>query len=172
MKTEYIKVDNLNDAFRVIFSGENVKAIDLITVLKELDESTGLGWQPRNSLIYPKLWARKGAFSSSAETFVDAFDHTAYKETVWNFSEAREENSIDGLELHGWGAWPDPASWNDVIPLQKAAELKQLLATVPKDTPVFSPSDNFELDGRLKNIVNFYSIKDLSGKAWLILKTK
>ena len=91
---------------------------------------------------------------------------------VWNFSEAREENSIDGLELHGWGAWPDPASWNDVIPLQKAVELKQLLATVPKDMPVFSPSGNFELGGRLKNNVNFYSIKDLSGKVWLILKTK
>lgn len=39
MKTEYVKVDNLNDAFRVIFSGENVKAIDLRTALKELDES-------------------------------------------------------------------------------------------------------------------------------------
>lgn len=49
---------------------------------------------------------------------------------------------------------------------------KQLLATVPKDMPVFSPSDNFELSGRLKNNVNFYSIKDLNGKAWLILKTK
>lgn len=69
-------------------------------------------------------------------------ESTAYKETVWNFSEARGENSIDGLELHGWGAWPDPASWNDVIPLQKAAELKQLLATVPKDTPVISNVDN------------------------------
>ena len=55
METRYIKVDSLNDAFRMIFSGENVKAIDLITVLKELDESTGLGWQPRNSLIYSKL---------------------------------------------------------------------------------------------------------------------
>ena len=120
----------------------------------------------------PETLSKEGAFSFSAETFVDAFDHTAYKETVWNFSEAREENSIDGLELHGWGAWPDPVNWSEVIPLQKAAELKQLLATVPKDTPVFSPSDNFELGGRLKNIVNFYSIKDLSGKAWLILKTK
>lgn len=172
METRYIKVDNLHDAFRMIFSGENIKAIDLITVLKELDESIGLGWQPRNSLIYPKLWARKGVFAPSVETFVDAFDHTAYKATVWNFSEQREKTAINGLELHGWGAWPNPVNWDEVIPLQKAVELKQLLATIPKDTPVFSPSVNFELGGRLKNIVNFYSIKDLSGKTWLILKTK
>ena len=70
----------------------------------------------------PKTLGKEGAFSFSAETFVDAFDHTAYKETVWNFSEAREENSIDGLELHGWGAWPDPVNWSEVIPLQKAAK--------------------------------------------------
>ena len=58
----------------------------------------------------PKTLGKEGAFSFSAETFVDAFDHTAYKETVWNFSEAREENSIDGLELHGWGARSDLAN--------------------------------------------------------------
>lgn len=44
MKTEYITVDNLNDAFRMFFSGDDVKAIDLITILEQLDESTGLGW--------------------------------------------------------------------------------------------------------------------------------
>lgn len=33
-KTEYIKVDNLNDAFRMIFSGENIKAITIQLIKK------------------------------------------------------------------------------------------------------------------------------------------
>lgn len=61
-------------------------------------------------------------------------------------------------------------SQSNIILLEKVADLKQLLSTVPPDLPVFSPSKNFELDGRLKNIIDLYCVKDREEQVWLMLQ--
>ena len=169
LEIEYVKA-NKEVACQPVFSGEQVRVSDLIPVLETLNASMPLGWQHTPSFICRRLWARKGPYISGIETFVDAFDHTVYQETVWHFSEGGNSASTDGLEIHGWGARPDPMSQSNIILLEKVADLKQLLSTVPPDLPVFSPSKNFELDGMLKNIIDLYCVKDREEQVWLMLQ--
>lgn len=169
LEIEFIK-ENQESAYRHVFSKRQLLGADLTAALEKLNKSMPLGWQYKTSLICPGLWARTGAFVSVTETFVDAFDHTVYKENVWRFSNGKAMTSVNGLELHGWGARPDPADGSDIILLEKVEDLQHVLSTIPKDTPVFSPSNNFELGGCLENAINLYCVKDTENRVWLILQ--
>ena len=167
----YIVKTNPRENSRRIFFKEQVKAGDLITALGTLEESTPLGWQYKMSFICPGLWSREGAFHSVSETFVDAFDHTVYKAAVWKYSNDEEESSINGLELHEWIPTDDSSGQGGIVLLKTIGDLKCLLSFVSADTPVFSPSTNFELKGNLVNTIGFYCIEDIDGRVWAMLET-
>lgn len=170
MKIEYVKADSFEYFYKHIFSGREARAFDLLTALEQVDGSVPLGWQYKSSLICRRLWSRKGGFISAVKTFSDAFDYTYYEEKVWNFSENGGASSVKGIEFHGWGARPAPENESDIIVLENTKELKTLLSAVPADMSVFSPSNNFELHGALKNEASFYCTKDSEGKLWLVLE--
>lgn len=171
-----LKIDEITagrtSPMETVFWGTDAPRVsDLLAALGPLEDAMPLGWQYRSSLICSGLWARAGAFCSTAETFVDAFDHTVFRETVWNYSEETADVSRNGLELHGWSARPNPKSLSGLVLLETAGELKRLLSSLPGDLPVFSPSSNFELKGWLKNAAGFYCVKDGEGTVWLMLQT-
>lgn len=168
--THIVKTNPQENYRRILFK-EQATAEDIVTALEPLDDSTPLGWQYKVSFICPGLWGRKGAFHSVSETFVDAFDHTVYKATIWKYSYDEEVSSVNGLELHGWVPTMKPSDQDGIVLLKTAGDLKRLLSSLPTDTPVFSPSTNFELKGNLVNTVEFYCIEDMEGRTWAMLET-
>ena len=86
LKIEEITAGRTSPMETVFWGTDAPRVSDLLAALEPLEDAMPLGWQYRSSSICSGLWARAGAFCSAAETFVDAFDHTVFRETVWNYS--------------------------------------------------------------------------------------
>ena len=173
MKTEVRKANGLDKYCPVFFHEEKKKVSDLMNALADLEESMPVGWQWKPSRIGAKLWVRYGNFVPVKKAFTDAFDHSDYKVMVWEFSKEaskeESEGSIIGLELHGWGADPNPSDMNEIIGIETVGELKQMLRQVSEDAYLLAPSENFELRGNLERELTLHCQKDLTGQEWLLL---